>query len=63
MNNKNDRRFAGYAAGDFPRSPAGFIVYNMTGMSEANVDEPFLVECNGIEDKSNETTENKDEEG
>lgn len=32
-------------------------------MSEANVDEPFLVECNGIEDKSNETTENKDEEG
>lgn len=37
----------------------------MTGVSEANVDEPFLhvVECNGIEDKGKDTTENKHEDG
>ena len=63
LNSKNDRRFTWYAAEDFLRSPAGFIVYNMTGVSEANVDDPFLVECNGIEDKGKKTTENKEEEG
>jgi len=32
-------------------------------MTEASVDEPFLVECGGIEDKDKETSENSDKEG
>lgn len=40
-----------------------YLLFTMTGVSEANVDEPFLVECNGIEEKGKETTDNKHEDG
>lgn len=35
----------------------------MTVVGEATVDEPFLIECNGIEDKGKETSKNSDKEG
>lgn len=39
------------------------LLFTMTGVSEGNVDEPFLVECNGIEDKGKETLDSRDKEG
>ena len=39
------------------------LLFTMTGVSEGNVDEPFLVECNGIEDKGKVTSDSRDKDG
>lgn len=39
------------------------LLFTMTVVGEATVDEPFLIECNGIEDKGKETSKNSDKEG
>lgn len=39
------------------------LLFMMIGVSEGNVDELFLVECNGIEDKGKEMLDSRDKEG
>lgn len=39
------------------------LLLMMIGVSEGNVDELFLVECNGIEDKGKEMLDSRDKEG